>query len=40
MESLISLAGGLKDGAFLKEVEVRRINIDENEGAETSFLLI
>ena len=35
---LIDLAGGLRDGAFLSEVEVRRLEIDPLLGTNTRFL--
>ena len=30
---LVQLAGGLEDGAYMKEVEVRRTNVDEDRAA-------
>ena len=37
---LVSLAGGMKDGAYKKRVEVRRLLIDEDDGVSTRFFNI
>ncbi|MDC0214104.1 SLBB domain-containing protein [Gammaproteobacteria bacterium] len=38
IRTLIKLAGGARDGAYLKNVEIRRIDLDAEEGVVTKFI--